>query len=78
MEFDLELVNRCRNENIFLRFTGGSLAISLGYNQTKFAGTRLDTEKCAADGIDIVEDLQAEETFCTPKSLHLFGINSIR
>ncbi len=58
MEFDLELVNRCRNENIsFLRFYRWKpYAISLGYNQTKFAsGHKIDTEKCLADGIDIVE-----------------------
>jgi lipoate-protein ligase A len=58
MDFDLELVERCKNENIsFLRFYRWKpYAISLGYNQTKFtSGHKIDTEKCKTDGIDIVD-----------------------
>ncbi len=58
MDFDIELVERCRNENkSFLRFYRWKpYAISLGYNQTKFAsGHKIDTDKCKADGLDIVE-----------------------
>jgi len=58
MDFDIELVERCKNENkSFLRFYRWKpYAISLGYNQTKFiSGHKIDAEKCKEDGIDIVE-----------------------
>jgi lipoate-protein ligase A len=58
MDFDMELVERSKNENVsYLRFYRWKpYAISLGYNQTKFAsGQKIDTEKCKADGIDIVD-----------------------
>jgi lipoate-protein ligase A len=58
MDFDLELVERCRNENIFfLRFyRWRPYAVSLGYNQTKFIeGHKIDYEKCKEDGIDVVQ-----------------------
>ena len=58
MDFDIKLVERCKNENkSFLRFYRWKpYAISLGYNQTKFAsGHKIDTDKCKADGLDIVE-----------------------
>jgi lipoate-protein ligase A len=58
MNFDLELVERCRNENIFfLRFyRWHPYAISLGYNQTKFIeGHKIDYEKCSEDSIDVVQ-----------------------
>ena len=58
MDFDIRLAERCRNENIsFLRFYRWKpYAISLGYNQTKFAaGHKIDETKCREDGLDIVE-----------------------
>jgi len=58
MDYDLELVERCSKENIsFIRFYRWKpFAISLGYNQSKFiSGHKIDTEKCAEDGIDVVQ-----------------------
>jgi lipoate-protein ligase A len=58
MDFDLHLVERCRNEKIsFLRFYRWKpYAISLGYNQNKLIAKHgIDNEACIMDGIDIVE-----------------------
>ncbi len=47
MEFDLQLVERCRNEGTsFIRFYRWKpYAISLGYNQNKFTqGHKIDTD----------------------------------
>lgn len=58
MDFDLELVERCRRENtyFFRVYRWKPYAISLGYNQQKLTGKqRIDEEKCARDGIDIVQ-----------------------
>lgn len=58
MEFDLELAERCRIENIsFLRvYRWKPYAISLGYNQAKFlSGQKLDYDRCKQDGIDVVQ-----------------------
>ena len=58
MDFDIELVERCRKENIsFLRFYKWKpYSISLGYNQSKLlSGQRIDSKKCEIDGIDIVQ-----------------------
>lgn len=57
MDFDLNLVERCRDEDIsFLRFYRWKpYAISLGYNQNRFSQEQIiNTFKCAEDGIDIV------------------------
>ena len=58
MQFDLHLVERCRNENkFFIRFYQWKpYAISLGYNQGKFVNEqKIDRTKCLKDGIDIVQ-----------------------
>jgi lipoate-protein ligase A len=58
MEFDLQLVERCRHEDVsFIRFYRWKpYAISLGYNQSKFTrGHKIDTGKCKEDNIDIVQ-----------------------
>jgi lipoate-protein ligase A len=58
MDFDLELAERCRTENVsFLRvYRWKPYAISLGYNQTKFlSGQKLDYDRCKQDGIDVVQ-----------------------
>lgn len=58
MDFDMELVQRCLNENRFyVRFYRWKpYAISLGYNQNKFSsGQKIDSEMCLRDGIDIVQ-----------------------
>ena len=58
MDFDIELVNRCRKENIsFLRFYKWKpYAISLGYNQSKLlSGQRIDYQRCENDGMDVVQ-----------------------
>jgi lipoate-protein ligase A len=57
MDFDLALVERCKNENTsFLRFYRWKpYAISLGYNQNRVLNElNLNTAKCLAEGIDIV------------------------
>jgi lipoyl(octanoyl) transferase len=58
MEFDLQLVERCRIEGTpFIRFYRWKpYAISMGYNQSKFIqGHKIDSDKCAEDNIDIVQ-----------------------
>jgi lipoyl(octanoyl) transferase len=58
MDFDLHLVERCRNENTsFLRFYRWKpYTISLGYNQNKLTGKHgIDYGACAQDNIDVVE-----------------------
>jgi len=58
MEYDIELVNRCKNENLtFLRFYGWNpYCISLGYNQGKlFKDDNINYEKCKSDNIDVVK-----------------------
>jgi len=58
MDYDLELVKRCRDEGIsFIRFYRWKpYAISLGYNQSKFiSGHKIDTDRCKEDGIDVVQ-----------------------
>lgn len=58
MDFDLELVERCRlSGDSFLRFYRWKpYAISLGYNQSRSAhALKIDADKCAKDGFDIVE-----------------------
>lgn len=58
MGFDLSLVERCRETgDSFLRFYKWQpYAISLGYNQLRLSGgIKINTDKCAADGIDVVE-----------------------
>ena len=58
MDYDIELVDRCRNENkSFVRFYKWKpYAISLGYNQSKLLnGHKIDYQKCAKDKIDIVQ-----------------------
>ena len=57
MDFDLSLVERCRQEDtFFLRFYRWKpYAISLGYNQNRFINElSLNTTKCLAEGIEIV------------------------
>lgn len=57
MDFDLALVERCRNEDTsFLRFYRWKpYAISLGYNQNRVLNElNLNTSKCLDEGIDIV------------------------
>lgn len=57
MDLDLKLVDRCRNEDIaFLRFYRWKpFALSLGYNQTRFANEiNINYPKCKAEGIDVV------------------------
>jgi lipoate-protein ligase A len=57
MDFDLRLINRCKNENIsILRFYGWRpYCISLGYNQGKgLKENVIDYEKCKRDGVDVV------------------------
>jgi lipoyl(octanoyl) transferase len=55
MDFDLELVERCKSEDkSFLRFYGWQpYCISLGYNQMK-NGESINYLKCGQDGIDVV------------------------
>src|SRR5512146_960975 len=58
MDYDMELVKRCIDENkFFVRFYRWKpYAISLGYNQNKFAaGQKIDSDKCSKDGIDVVQ-----------------------
>jgi lipoate-protein ligase A len=57
MGYDLKLVKKCAEEGIsFVRlYRWKPYAISLGYNQSKFInGHKINTERCAEDGIDIV------------------------
>jgi len=57
MDLDLRLVDRCRDEDTaFLRFYRWKpYAISLGYNQTRFASeVNIDYNKCKAEGLDVV------------------------
>ena len=57
MAHDMELVEKCTaTGDSYLRFYRWKpYAISLGYNQSKTKGSlKIDTDKCAADGIDIV------------------------
>jgi lipoyl(octanoyl) transferase len=57
MDFDKSLVERCRAEDTsFLRFYRWKpFALSLGYNQGRFANeVNIDYEKCKAEGIDVV------------------------
>lgn len=57
MDYDIELINRCKNENSsFLRFYGWKpYCISLGYNQGKaFNDDNIDYEKCKIFNIDVV------------------------
>lgn len=57
MEYDLELVAKCQaTGDAYLRFYRWKpYAISLGYNQSKTKGSlKMNTVKCAEDGIDIV------------------------
>jgi lipoyl(octanoyl) transferase len=57
MAYDLELVEKCRlTGDSYLRFYRWKpYAISLGYNQSKTKGSlKINTDKCAEDGIDIV------------------------
>ncbi len=58
MDYDLKLVEKCgASGDSFLRFyRWNPYAISLGYNQSRTAGTlKIDTQKCISGGIDIVE-----------------------
>jgi len=58
MDLDLKLVDRCRDENTaFLRFYRWKpFALSLGYNQTRFANEiNINYSKCKAEGIDVVK-----------------------
>jgi lipoate-protein ligase A len=58
MDFDLQLVDRCREERTsFLRFYRWQpYTISLGYNQNKLAGKHgIDYGACAGDNIDVVQ-----------------------
>ncbi len=57
MDFDMKLVERCRNEDTsFLRFYRWKpYALSLGYNQGRFANEiNIDYSKCKAEGLDVV------------------------
>lgn len=57
MDLDLRLVEKCKNEDTaFLRFYRWKpYAISLGYNQNKLAAEiNIDSQKCKAEGIDLV------------------------
>jgi lipoyl(octanoyl) transferase len=57
MELDLKLVEKCRDEDTaFLRFYRWKpFALSLGYNQTRFASEiNINYPKCKAEGIDVV------------------------
>lgn len=57
MDIDLKLVDRCRDEDTsFLRFYRWKpYALSLGYNQTRFANEiNINYPKCKAEGIDVV------------------------
>lgn len=57
MDLDKSLVERCRNEDTsFLRFYRWKpYALSLGYNQGRFANeVNIDYKKCSAEGIDVV------------------------
>jgi lipoate-protein ligase A len=57
MDFDMELVKRCREDDTsFLRFYRWKpYALSLGYNQGRFANeVNIDYNKCKAEGIDVV------------------------
>lgn len=57
MEFDLKLVEKCRNnDTAFLRFYRWKpYSISLGYNQTKLSKeSYIDANKCYSEGMDIV------------------------
>jgi lipoyl(octanoyl) transferase len=57
MEFDMNLVKRCREEDTsFLRFYRWKpYALSLGYNQGRFANeVNIDYKKCSAEGLDVV------------------------
>jgi lipoyl(octanoyl) transferase len=58
MDFDLELVERCRKEGTFFFrvYRWKPYSISLGYNQQKqISKQRIDEEKCARDGMDVVQ-----------------------
>lgn len=58
MDFDLELVERCRKEGTFFFrvYRWKPYAISLGYNQQKLLSKQqIDEEKCALDGLDVVQ-----------------------
>jgi len=58
MDFDLELVERCRKEDTFFFrvYRWKPYAISFGYNQQKLASKqKINEEKCALDGIDVVQ-----------------------
>ena len=57
MDLDQKLVDRCREEDTaFLRFYRWKpYALSLGYNQGRFANeVNIDYSKCKAEGIDVV------------------------
>jgi lipoate-protein ligase A len=57
MDLDCRLVEKCRGEDTsFLRFYRWKpYALSLGYNQSRFAGgAEIDYTKCQTDGIDVV------------------------
>ncbi|HRE12123.1 MAG TPA: hypothetical protein PK605_15350 [Ignavibacteria bacterium] len=57
MELDMKLVERCKKEDTaFLRFYRWKpYAISLGYNQARLTKTTyIDTNKCRAEGLDVV------------------------
>lgn len=57
MAFDMKLVERSREEDTsFLRFYRWKpYALSLGYNQSRFASeVNIDYSKCSAEGIDVV------------------------
>ena len=58
MDYDLQLVERCRAEKkSFLRlYRWKPYTISLGYNQSKLAVKHgIDSEACAKDNIDVVQ-----------------------
>jgi lipoate-protein ligase A len=58
MDYDLQLVERCRNENAsFLRIYGWKpYAISLGYNQNKSPkDLPINYARCKKDGLDVVQ-----------------------
>lgn len=57
MELDLKLVEKCRDDDTsFLRFYRWKpYALSLGYNQSRFANeVNINYTKCKAEGIDVV------------------------
>ena len=58
MDYDLQLVERCKNENAsFLRIYGWKpYAISLGYNQNKSPkDLPINYARCKEDGLDVVQ-----------------------